>query len=176
MSFRHVVKLCLLLSFTGSALALPEDRDQPVNVSADQASFNEKTGTAVYRGNILVQQGSLRISADELVLTMDAKGTVVSAVARGNPASFEQRPRADHGPAVAEAMEVTYQAVEGIVTFNGKARLRQEGASFQGASISYSLERGEIEARGDKQTRVQLSFPPPPKNSRISKKLGEPAP
>lgn len=178
MSFRHPVSTLLLgLLLSATARALPEDRDQPVNVSADQARFNEKTGLAHYSGNVLIQQGSLKIQADELVITTDAKGTVTTAVARGKPASFEQRPRADHGPAIAEATEITYQAVDGIVVFNGGAKLRQEGASFAGARISYSLERGEIEAKGDKQNRVQLVFPPPPKDLRKSKRLGEePAP
>jgi lipopolysaccharide export system protein LptA len=166
----------LLLAVAGTAQALPTDRDQPISVSADQATFNEKTGTVLYTGHILIEQGSLKITADELVVTTDAKGTVINAIAKGNPASFEQRPRADRGPAVAEATQVTYQAVDGIVIFDGNARLRQEGASFQGARISYSMERGEIEAKGDKQNRVQLVFPPPPKDRRQNKRLGEEKP
>lgn len=176
MSFRHPVSLCLLCCLASPALALPGDRDQPISVSADQATFNEKTGTAQYSGNILIQQGSMKITASELIVTTDAKGTVVTATARGTPAAFEQRPRADRGPAVAEALEVTYQAVDGVVVFNGKAKLHQDGASFQGARISYSLEKGEIEAKGDKDNRVKLVFPPPPKELRTSKRLGEDTP
>ena len=175
MYFRRI-SLLLLLGIAAPVLALPGDRDQPISVSADKATFNEKTGTALYSGNIVIQQGTIRIVADELVVTTDAKGTVITAVARGNPATFEQKTRPEYGPAVAEAQEVIYQAVEGFLTFNGKAKLKQEGASFQGASISYSLERGEIEAKGDKQNRVQLVFPPPPRESRISKKLGDGTP
>ena len=172
----RLANLVLLAAMTGAAYALPADRDQPVSVSADRASFNEKTGTALYSGNIVIQQGTIRITADELVVTTDARGTVVTAVSRGNPATIQQKPRPEYGPAGAEAQEVIYKAGEGVVMFNGKARLKQEGASFQGASISYNLERGEIEAKGDKQNRVQLVFPPPPRESRTSKKLGETAP
>jgi len=175
--FFRPASAALLLWVSGQVLALPGDRDQPISVSADQATFNEKTGTVYYTGHILIQQGTLKITADELVVTTDAtKGTVISAVAKGNPASFEQQPRPDHGPAIAEAAQVTYQAVDGIITLDGNARLRQEGASFQGARISYSMERGEIEAKGDKQNRVQLVFPPPAKASRLNKRLGEEKP
>lgn len=179
MSFRTSASRAVAFSLTFlvlSAHALPTDRDQPVSVSADSASFNEKTGVAQYTGNILIQQGSLKIRADALVITTDAKGAVISAVATGNPASFEQQPAPGKGVAHAEAQEVNYQAIDGIVSFKGEARLAQDGSSFRGAQISYNLDRGEIEARSDTKSRVELVFPPPPRESRQSRKLGEQAP
>ncbi len=174
MPVRRLPPLVILLAC--QAHALPTDRDQPVSVSADSASFNEKTGIAQYTGNILIQQGSLKIHADSLVVTTDAKGTVVSAVATGNPATFEQQPAANKGVARAEALEVNYLAIDGIVSLKGAAKLVQDGSSFRGASISYNLDRGEIEAKSDTKSRVELVFPPPPKDSRQSRKLGEPTP
>ena len=35
------------------------------------------------------------------------------------------------------------------------------------------MDKGEIEAKGNTQNRVQLVFPPPKKEDRKSKKLGE---
>ena len=41
-----------LLALAGNALALPSDRDQPVKVAADSASFHQKTGVAIYKGHV----------------------------------------------------------------------------------------------------------------------------
>jgi lipopolysaccharide export system protein LptA len=60
--------------------------------------------------------------------------------------------------ATAEAEEVSYQAREGIITLKINAKLQQDGSSFKSNEISYNLELGEIEAKGDKQNRVQLVF------------------
>jgi lipopolysaccharide export system protein LptA len=175
MFYRHIKTIiCCLLPLT--AFALPNDREQPVSISADNATYNEKTGVAVYRGNIDIQQGSLRITADELMVTVDSKGSVLTGIAKGKPAHFQQRPAADKGIATAEAEEVTYQAREGIITLKVNAKLQQDGSSFKGNEISYNLEQGEIEAKGDKQNRVQLVFPPPSKENRQNKRLGDKPP
>ena len=51
MFYRHIKTiLCCLLPL--AAFALPNDREQPVSISADNATYNEKTGVATYRGNI----------------------------------------------------------------------------------------------------------------------------
>jgi lipopolysaccharide export system protein LptA len=169
LSFRYLVLLCLLPL---TAVALPNDRDQPVSIAADNATFNEKTGVAIYRGNIDIQQGSLRITADELIVTVDSQGSVLTGIAKGKPAHFQQRPAIDKGIATAEAEEVTYQARDGIITLKINAKLQQDGSSFKSNEISYNLELGEIEAKGNKQNRVQLVFPPPSKENRQNKRLG----
>ena len=175
MFYRHIKTiLCCLLPL--AAFALPNDREQPVSIAADNATFNEKTGVAIYRGNIDIQQGSLRITADELMVTTDSKGSVLTGIAKGKPAHFQQRPAADKGIATAEAEEVTYQAREGIITLKINAKLQQDGSSFKSNEISYNLELGEIEAKGDKQNRVQLVFPPPSKENRQNKRLGDKPP
>lgn len=40
------------------ALALPEDRDQPIEITADNAVINEKQNQAEYSGAVVVTQGS----------------------------------------------------------------------------------------------------------------------
>jgi lipopolysaccharide export system protein LptA len=140
MFYRHIKTILLLFITLNSLYALPNDREQPVSIAADNATFNEKTGVAIYRGNIDIQQGSLRITADELIVTVDSKGSVLTGIAKGKPAHFQQRPAADKGIATAEAEEVTYQARDGIITLKINAKLQQDGSSFKSNEISYNLE------------------------------------
>ena len=43
--------------------ALPEDRDQPIRIEADEALRDEKQGFTRYRGHVKMDQGTLHIEA-----------------------------------------------------------------------------------------------------------------
>lgn len=142
------------------ALALPSDREQPIQVSADRARFNEKTGIATYTGNVIIIQGSLEIRSDEIVITTDRNGRVLSISAKGNPARLQQKPDPQKGPVMASATRIDYDAKNEIATLTGNARLNQDGASFQGASITLNSQTQQVDAKGDGSNRVQLILPP----------------
>lgn len=140
--------------------ALPSDREQPVQVSADSARFNEKTGIASYTGNVHIQQGSLQIHADKVVVTVDSKGSILSTVSTGSPARYQQQPDAKKGLVNAEALRIDYDAKNAVITLTGNARLQQDGSRFSGQSIVYNSQKQQVDARGDGTNRVQLVFPP----------------
>ncbi|MCB1659761.1 MAG: lipopolysaccharide transport periplasmic protein LptA, partial [Pseudomonadales bacterium] len=58
MFYRHAKLFLIVLCYANLALALPNDRDQAISLAADNATFNEKTGLAVYTGNVEIKQGS----------------------------------------------------------------------------------------------------------------------
>lgn len=155
----------MLLGAIASAHALESDRSQPIHVSADSASADQKTGRAVYRGSVVVLQGTLDVRADEVTLTVGSNGNVQKVIAKGNPARYQQRPEAGKGLVTAEAQTVEYDATADRITLTGNARLKQDSSSFTGASISYSINRQQVEAKGDSNNRVQLVFPPQAKDN-----------
>lgn len=162
----HLVKYLRLfigmtaLCATELALALPTDRDQPIQVSADSAKFNEKTGIATYTGNVVIIQGSLEIRSAEIIITTDRNGHVSAISAMGNPAQLQQKTDPKKGPVYAEAARIDYDAKKEIATLTGNASLKQDGASFQGASITLNSQTQEVDAKGDGKSRVMLTLPP----------------
>ena len=46
--------------------SLQQDTDQPVEVTADSLSLNQNDGTAVFKGNVLIIQGAMRMTAPEV--------------------------------------------------------------------------------------------------------------
>jgi len=56
----------LFVAFSGTVLALPDDREQPIRITADQALRDEKQGFTEYTGNVRMDQGSLHIEADKI--------------------------------------------------------------------------------------------------------------
>lgn len=166
--YRLAASAILLIST--AAHALPTDREQPVQVSANSARFNEKTGIATYNGAVLVKQGSLEIRAEEIVITTDKKGAILTTVAKGNPARYQQQPDPKKGPVNAEALRIDYDAKNEIITLTTNAKLKQDGSSFQGNIITYNSLRQQVDAKGDGTNRVQLVFPPQARESKTDSK------
>ncbi len=165
----RVVSLIALLALGAVptlASDLPTDRDQPLQVAADSASFNEKTGIATYRGSVVIRQGTLEVRADEVVITVDKEGNVSTTVATGKPARYQQQVDPKKGLVSAEASRIDYDLRNETISLTGQARLKQDGASFQGASIVYAIARQQVEAKGDASSRVQLILPPQPRAPR----------
>ena len=44
--------------------ALPSDNSKPINVQADSAEMDDKRGVAIYRGDVIITQGTLKITGD----------------------------------------------------------------------------------------------------------------
>ena len=173
MFYRHAKLFTILLCYANLALALPNDREQPISLAADNATYNEKTGLAIYSGNVEIKQGSLLIQAEQITATTDKNGKILTITATGKPARLQQQPSTDKGIATAQAEEINYQAQDGLISLKRNAILQQAGSTFKSLEILYSMDKGEVEAKGNPQNRVQLVFPPPPQNDKKSKKLGE---
>ena len=142
------------------ALALPEDSQQPIQVTADNARFDERSGEAVYRGNVQIVQGTLEVRGDSLTIKVDGKGQLSTARTLGKPAHYQQKTDPEKGLVTAEAGEIQFDNNTGVITLIGNAVLRQDSASFKGPRIVYSTTRKQIEASGSPGERVQLVFPP----------------
>lgn len=154
----------LLLAAAG-AQALPTDRDQPVQIAANAVRYNERTGIATYTGAVVIRQGTLEMRADEVVITTDERGSVLSTVARGSPARYQQQTDPRKGPVSAEAARIDFDARNEVITLTGKARLQQDGSSFQGNTITYNSQRQQVDAKGSATERVLLVLPPQPRET-----------
>src|SRR3546814_14353678 len=78
-----------------SAWALPEDREQPIRVQADTAELDDRQGVAVYRGDVVITQGTMKITGDTVTITQDDNGDVEVFNSIGQPAYYEQKPAVD---------------------------------------------------------------------------------
>ncbi len=152
--------LVLLMLPSGLALALDSDRDQPIQVTADSASYNQKSGVAIYSGNVLVIQGTLHVWADQLTIHTDKDGKIQTAQAIGNPARYQQIQDPKKGPVMAHAQQIDYDMVNDSLTLKNNAHIKQDNSSADGTVIHYDIKDQHIDAQGDQQGRVFLIFPP----------------
>ncbi len=148
------------LVISTTANALPSDANQPIRLLADKATYSEKSGVTSYAGNVTITQGTLKMAADNLTVNLTPTRAIDSAVATGRPATIQQIVTTEKGLAKGQANRIDYNVKTGIVTLSGNAKLTQNGGSFSGNVIHYSLKVGDIEATAGNSQRVELLFPP----------------
>ncbi len=155
-----VLPTVMLLALPLYSHALPSDANQPIKLLADKATYSERTGVTSYSGNVIITQGTLRLTADDITVNLSQQRSINSAVATGRPATMQQIVTKEKGLAKGQANKIDYNAVNGIITLTGNAKLDQNGASFAGNVIRYSLKAGDVEATAGGNQRVELILPP----------------
>lgn len=159
--FRTVTSLALSL-WCLSALALPDDSTQTITIESNSAERDQKTGLTQYQGNVVINQGSLVIEADQV--TVYYKDNKVSRiVCLGLPASYQQQAAADGGLIIAKAETIVYLLAEDEINLKSNAVLSRNGTLIKGDSINYDLENETWKAKGNRrgeQKRIQLVIPP----------------
>jgi lipopolysaccharide export system protein LptA len=144
------------------AQALPDDRDQPIHITADKALRDEKKGVTIYSGNVLLIQGSMELEADTLTIYHKTE-SADEIIAEGRPAKMRQQPELDKGIVHAHAGLITYFKVEDRVHLQTDARIEQDGAVVAGDSIDYYIAKQLITAESDqsqKGDKVVVVIPP----------------
>lgn len=151
----------ILLLYGADATALPEDRLQDIEITAERAERNEREGYTVYSGDVILTQGSLRINADRLTIFHD-QVAADRIVAVGEPARLRQRPAVDKEPVRASARRIVYEKSRELVLLRESASIEQGGAVVTGESIQYFMAEERVRADStadDKASRVQVFIP-----------------
>jgi lipopolysaccharide export system protein LptA len=153
----------LLLCLPVLAHALASDRNQPVTIESDKATYKEKEGISTYQGNVHLSQGTLKLHGDTLtVYTTDDH--IEKAILTGNPATGVQRPDNADVDQHAEAQRIEYQAASGLMILTGNARVWQtDGRELRSEKIIYNITTNTVDAGGNTASdRVHITLQPKP--------------
>ena len=157
------VVLAWLLLATPYVSALDSDRDQPIQIEADEAVRDEMVGETRYEGNVVLTQGSLRITADRIAIRHDAKGAD-AILATGQPATLIQQPTPEQAPVEASALRIEYRRSEDLVRLMDEAKIKQDGSTLSGDHIDYIVSQRTVKAAGNAGSggdgRVEVVIPP----------------
>jgi len=130
----------------GTALALPEDREQPIHIQADRAELDDRKGVALYIGNVVITQGSIKITGERATITRGADGGVDVFTTTGKPATFRQQPALDKEVVDAYGLTIQYFAGKDQVLLLDQAKVVQGGNTFEGEKIVYDTARQIVNA------------------------------
>jgi len=167
-----LLSLSLILG-SMNIFALDTDRKQPINVEADKASIDKKAGSSRYSGNVVVSQGSMRITADLLIVnTLDGK--LKTMVAEGKPVNFQQQAEKGKKNISAVAGKMTFHASNNIVVFEKDASLRQGANKFSSNRITYNINKDTVNAgKTSGGDRVTITIQPASENNTPDKQSSQ---
>ncbi|KAB2926893.1 MAG: lipopolysaccharide transport periplasmic protein LptA [Candidatus Contendobacter sp.] len=144
--------------------ALPEDRAQPIHLEANRGQLDQKTGVSVYEGNVIITQGSMRLTAD--TVTIHVKDNNFQRMeATGAPVNLRYRPTADKPEIQGASQRVEYDVAGAKVIMSGGAKLTQGQDTFTGERVEYDLKGDVVRARGAGDNgRIQFTIQPQAQN------------
>ena len=154
----HGIAVVLALA-AGAAWAVPEDADRPIHIRSDSAEVERQEGRIVYLGAVRVEQGTLRVNAERMVVNYE-EGKVVRITATGAPARYRQELDDDAGQVEADASTIVYHTRDARIDLQGNAHLEQQGNSLQGDLIRYDIVAGRVAAGAPGQGPVQTTLTP----------------
>lgn len=151
-----------LLSPYSAAAARSSDRDQPIKLSADQAEIDNIKGVSVYRGDVVLTQGTLKITGKvmHVYYTPDNR-ELDHIVVEGHPATYQELPEDETEYVHAKAPRMEYYAAgpRRIRLLKG-ATLWQGSNTFRGKQIVYDIETDQVVARSGKGSRIHITIYP----------------
>jgi lipopolysaccharide export system protein LptA len=140
-------------------MALSSDKDQPIDIVADSVDIDEAHGTSTYTGNVEINQGSIRLLADKVVVE-HRPGQPRKINASGAPAKFRQLPDNSKEYVTGTARQLQYRLDSEELVLNGDAQLNQGKDRFNSDRIVYDRVRAVVKAgaaaQGKERVRVTI--------------------
>jgi lipopolysaccharide export system protein LptA len=145
------------------------DPDQPVEITSDSLSVDQRANTATFRGSVVVGQGALRLAADEVEVQYgegpEGETSVEQIRASGSVAVTS-------GQEAAEGEEALYRVGAGTIEMAGDVILTQGPNAISGDRLSIDLGTGVATIEG----RVQTIVVPGPRPGRAPNEAPNRAP
>ena len=138
-----------LLVMSSTAFALESDRNQPIEIEADQGSLDQANQVTTFSGNVIIKQGTMNIRAGSVRVSRDSKGQQ-QMTASGSPVHFSQTLDGNKGTVNGQASNVEYSSATGIVKLTGNAKVQRGGDRVEGASITYNTRTEVYTVNGSK--------------------------
>ena len=153
MKFKNRLLTTLLLSLvvSSTAFSLPEDQTKPIELEADQAKLNNKTGVSEYTGNVIIIQGTAKLNADRVLLYSE-NNEVTRMEAFGEPAKYQQILNIGEDPTHIEGQKLDLKVKENIALVTGNGKVFRGKDILTGNKITYSLDTGELKASRQEPT------------------------
>lgn len=148
-----------LVLLTGNAWALSTDKDQPVSIEADSVDIDEAKEIAIYRGNVILIQGSINLNAEKVVV-YNFQSDNSHIVATGEQVKFSQRPDNSDELIKGRANKAEYGINSTKLELTGKAVLVKGKNTFKNDKIIYdrvkALVKAGTSAKGKERVKITI--------------------
>lgn len=145
---------------TGPACALDADQNQPLYIEADAAELDDQQSVSLYIGNVEVEQGSMRILADEVLVHHREDRQPRKIIAVGNPVRYSQMLEDDPDEVNGRALRMEYEADRDEITLIDDAELTRGEDRFASDRIVYNRNTARVtagtSARGRQRVKIRI--------------------
>ncbi|MEW9920599.1 lipopolysaccharide transport periplasmic protein LptA [Marimonas sp. MJW-29] len=129
--------------------ALRQDTNLPVEVTADNLSVDQETGTAVFTGNVLIGQGEMRLSAPRVLVVYRAEQNGIERMEATGGVTLVS------GPDAAESDRADYSITDGVIVMTGNVLLDQGPNALSADRMTVQLNDGTAQMSGRVRTVIQ---------------------
>ena len=159
-SLQLLIFACLSGVVVTPTHARQSDLTKAIDVRADKSEYDEKAGTQTLSGNVEITQGTMKIKADQIAISLK-DNTLSKIEGTGAPIRFEQEN--EEGELMqGEAKRIIYNAIEGTLILQGSATLKQPRQNLVSELITFNSRTQKVSAEGGGDSgRVTLQIQPP---------------
>lgn len=134
------------------------DSSAPIEVTSDSLEVRESEEIAIFMGDVVAGQGTLRLTADKMTVSYggtdpNRTGEISKMVAEGNVFL-------SNGAETAEGTRAEYDVTGGMMRMWGDVMLTQGENAISGESLVIDLEAGTGRVEGSGEGRVKSIFTP----------------
>ena len=142
---KHLLASILLL-LSPLAFGLSTDKDQDIEILANTAELDDLKNISIYRGNVVVTQGSIRMTGDKMTVYNNDNNQVDVLIMEGRPATYRQLPDNSSVYDEAEALTLEFRELQNLIILIKEAEVRQEGSVVRAERIEYDTEISQVKA------------------------------
>lgn len=153
----------MLLFASKFSLAMPDDREKIVELSADSADLNQQTHRGEYTGDVQFDQGTTHLRATKAITEGDQHNKLIFAVATGSDseqAHYWTQTALDKPLLHAYADTIRYYPDRHLIELIGNARVIQGDNSFSAPKITYDTLKQHVLSKSDGKTRTVIIIHP----------------
>lgn len=132
----YFMLLCAVLICPPS-YAERSDRDKPIHLEADQVHIDDAKQISIFTGNVVLTQGTMAISGDQIVVTQSKEG-FKHGTATGHLASFRQKREGLDEYVEGYGERIEYDTANENMDIYGQAHVRRGQDDVRGDHITYN--------------------------------------
>lgn len=127
--------------------------DQPVEITAESLSVDQTDGSAIFKGNVVIGQGEMRLNAQKVRVEYGREGTpqdgkITKVFASGGVTLVS-------GSEAAEAQQADYDIENGVVIMIGSVIITQGRNAISAERARINLTTGQANLEGKVRTILQ---------------------
>jgi len=173
MNRRKAVVACLLAASASTVFAERADREKQIVVAGDRAVADDAQKTLVFDGNVVITQGTMRMTASKVTVRED-KDKHQYYVANGAPVTFRQKRDNVDEWIEGQADRAEFDDRNDVLKLFNRARVKRNNDELTGEFITYDMRRDVAEVTGapagtvapNNTGRVKVIISPPKRDEK----------